>query len=186
MAVNPKKRVRAAARVLTANLRLLSGKILHGRKLRFSPTTCLALSDAVELSLQGSLDLGSGLRTRGRCVFNVQGEGELTVGRNVFLNSGCQLHCRSAISIGDGCEFGPNVLVYDHDHDYRGGGLKNGAYLLADVTIGPNCWIGANTVILRGSTIGEGSVIAAGCIIKGDVPAQTLVFQRRSSEVRHV
>lgn len=118
---NPKKYLRVAFRVATTNLRLGFGKLLHGSNLKFNPVTCLALSDGIELSARSMVDFGSRLRTRGRCSFNIQGDGNLSFGNGVFLNSGCQFNCRSSITVGDCCEFGPNVLVYDHDHIFRGG-----------------------------------------------------------------
>ena len=118
---SPKKYLRAAMRVITTNVRLGAGKLLHGSRLRFSPVTCLALSDGVELSSKAKIDFGRSLRTRGRCSFNVQESGELVFGEGIFLNQGCQFNCHSRIEVGDGCEFGPNVLVYDHDHVFRGG-----------------------------------------------------------------
>ena len=51
---------------------------------------------------------------------------------------------------------------------------KTGAVIIED-----NVWIGANTVILRGTHIGANSVIAAGSIIRGNVPNNTVVYQKR-------
>lgn len=179
-----KRKLRAAARVASTNVRLAFGKLAHGGRLRYSPLTCLALSDAVEISPSGSLDLSRGLRTRGRCSFNVQESGSLSFGEGVFLNSGCQFNCHSQIAVGAGCEFGSNVLVYDHDHAYRKGALKDGGFLYGDVSIGAGCWIGSGTIILRGTRLGDGCVVGAGSVLKGEYPAGSLVFQRRQTEVR--
>ena len=173
----------AALRALVTNVRLGLGKLVRGSKLRFSPLTCLAMSDSVSLSHGAEVDFGKSLHTRGDCIFNVQGNGRLSFGNNVFLNRGCQFNCRNLISIGDGCEFGPNVLIYDHDHSYRDGALKDGDFLLGSVVIGENCWIGAGTIILRGTTIGEGSVVAAGSILKGIYPSHSLLLQKRETDV---
>lgn len=182
--VDLKKMLKAGVRVATTNVRLGLGKLVHGGKLRFSPVTCLALSDEVYLSKESRVDFGRRLRTRGGCIFNVQDSGELRFGSGVFLNKGCQFNCRSGIAVGEGCEFGPNVLVYDHDHSYRGGVLKDGDFLCSSVRIGKNCWIGANSVILRGTQIGDGCVVAAGSVIKGEFPAGSLVLQKRATEIR--
>lgn len=182
---SPKKYLRAAMRVMTTNVRLGAGKLLHGSKLRFSPVTCLALSDSVELSSKAKIDFGRSLRTRGRCSFNVQEDGELVFGEGVFLNQGCQFNCHSKIEVGDGCEFGPNVLVYDHDHVFNDG-LVDGAFTYGDVHIGSKCWIGAGTIILRGTTIGDGCVIAAGSVIKGEYAPRSLVLQKRETQVRGI
>ena len=178
-----KKLLLAVSRTLVANVRLTLGKLSHGSSLRFSLFTCLAMSDSISMSREAKIDFGKSLRTRGNCVFNIQGNGCLSFGNSVFLNRGCQFHCRNLISIGDGCEFGPNVLVYDHDHSYRGGVLKEGGFLLGPVVIGENCWIGAGSIILRGTTIGEGSVIAAGSVLKGTYPPHSVVLQKRETDV---
>lgn len=44
-----------------------------------------------------------------------------------------------------------------------------------DIRIGSNCWIGANSVILPGVTIGDNSVVAAGSVVVSDVPANVMV-----------
>lgn len=177
-----KKLLLAVLRTSVTNIRLGIGKLSHGSNLRFSTVTCLGLNDSISLSPRASIDFGKSLRTRGGCVFNAQGSGQLTFGNGVFLNRGCQINCRCQISIGDGCEFGPNVLVFDHDHSYRGGVLKDGGFQLGSVEIGKNCWIGAGTIILRGTTVGDGSVIAAGSVLKGTFPPGSLVLQKRATE----
>lgn len=176
-----KKYIRAFARVIWTNLRLLSGKVAHGSSLRFSPITCLSFSDKIDLAARTKADFGKYLRTRGRCTFNVQEKGELLFGESVFLNEGCQFNCHYKIHIGDGCEFGPNVLIYDHDHIFKGGSLHDGSFAYGEVSIGSNCWIGAGTIILRGTIIGNNSVIAAGSVVKGDIPENSLLIQKRHS-----
>lgn len=179
-----KKSVVALCRVLATNLRFACGKVVHRGNFKYSPVTCLALSDEVAISGEGSVDFGKGLRTRGRCRFNVQGKGKLCFGNNVFINSGCQFNCRDEVRIGDGVEFGPNVLVYDHDHDIRATeGLKGGAFVTGEVIIGTNCWIGAGSIILRGTVIGEGTTVAAGCILKGEYPASSIIVQKRATDI---
>ena len=90
--------------------------------------------------------------------------------------------CHNHIEIGEGVEFGPNVLVYDHDHDFRHpDGLKADIFKTAPVIIGKNCWIGANTVILRGTVLGDNCVVGAGSVIKGEYPAQSVIIQKRNT-----
>lgn len=173
----------AVVRVLATNIRLLCGKLFHRSRLKYGLFTCLACSDSVSLSNGAAIDFGQRLRTRGGCVFNVQKSGCLTFGRDIFLNKGCMFNCHSAISIGNGCEFGPNVLVYDHDHSFDGGLLKEGNYKCSDVYIGKNCWIGAGTIILRGTVLGDGCIIGAGSVVKGKYPADSLILQKRRTDV---
>lgn len=79
-------------------------------------------------------------------------------------------------------QISPNVLIYDHDHNFKvKDGLKNLVYTSSPVIIGNNVWIGANSVILRGTEVGDNSVIAAGSVVKGKIPKGTLVIQQRKS-----
>lgn len=51
------------------------------------------------------------------------------------------------------------------------------------IVIGNNVWIGANTLILRGTTIGDNCVVAGGSVIRGNYPADTVIVQKRTTEV---
>ncbi|ULO08640.1 acyltransferase [Paenibacillus sp. 19GGS1-52] len=105
--------------------------------------------------------------------------GDLVIGNNVFFNNGCIVTCHERIKIGDNCLFGPNVLFYDHDHIYGHGKIVNKeGYKKAPVELGNNIFVGANSVILKGSIIGDNCVIGAGTIIKGIIPANSLVHQK--------
>ena len=66
------------------------------------------------------------------------------------------------------------------------GGLKAGKYKTAPVIIGENVWIGANSIVLRGTRIGDRSVIAAGCVVHGEIPPDTILIQRREDILRPI
>lgn len=72
---------------------------------------------------------------------------------------------------------GQNVLMYDHDHEYISNLFKE-KFICSPITIKDNVWIGASVIILRGVTIGENSVIAAGSIVTKDIPAN-VVFRNK-------
>lgn len=78
--------------------------------------------------------------------------------------------------------FGPGVMVFDHDHDYTYA-LSEDRYKEQSVIIGDNVWIGANTVILRGTTIGANSVVGAGCVLKGTYPSDSLIIQKKDDKI---
>ena len=54
------------------------------------------------------------------------------------------------------------------------------------VSIGDDVWIGANAMILRGVTLGEGAVVGAGAVVTGDVPAHTIVAGNPATVVREL
>jgi acetyltransferase-like isoleucine patch superfamily enzyme len=88
------------------------------------------------------------------------------------------------ITIGKDVQFGPNVLIYDHDHDFRKkNGLKELKYITSPVEIGDNVWIGANVVILRGTKIGNNCVVGAGSVITGEYQDNTVIVQERKDKI---
>ncbi|MBQ9220860.1 MAG: hypothetical protein IJ178_07635 [Succinivibrio sp.] len=75
------------------------------------------------------------------------------------------------IEIGEGCFIGPNVSVITDNHEF--GSLQ---YLHPKrVKIGNRVWIGANSLILPGVTIGDDAVIGGGAVVTSDVESKTLV-----------
>lgn len=98
----------------------------------------------------------------------------IKMGDYCYLNVNCQFIDDGEIEIGDGTEFGPNVVISTVGHpinpNYR-------PFMYAEkVTIGKNCWIGGSVTILPGVTIGENSVIGAGSVVTKDIPANVVAF----------
>lgn len=108
----------------------------------------------------------------------------ITVGKNVFFNTGCSFQDRGGISIGDGTMIGMNVTIATLNH-----GLpletRNVTYP-SPVIIGDNVWIGSNATILPGVTIGDNSVVAAGAVVTKDVPANTVVAGVPAKELKKI
>ncbi|WP_099810997.1 DapH/DapD/GlmU-related protein [Streptococcus suis] len=99
----------------------------------------------------------------------------LIAGKRVFFNSGAVLRCHSKIEIGDDTMFGDGVKLYDFDHKFTNYPVEKLAFKTAPIKIGKNCWIGANSVILKGVTIGDNVIIGAGCTIHKDIPSNSIV-----------
>ena len=128
----------------------------------------------------GHISIGNNFRTRSGFIMNVSNDASLKIGDDVFFNDSCFINARECISIGDRCIIGQNVMIYDHDHDYRMGDKeKYDHFTSAPVTIGKNVWIGSNVIVLKGANIGDNCVIGAGCIIRENIPEGTLVFQKQ-------
>lgn len=133
----------------------------------------------VRVNGNGQLRVGVGMSCRKQVIFNLSSGGAIEIGENVFINDGCRFNAREKIQIGKGTIFGQNVMIYDHDHNYRDLSQMRNDFLVEKITIGENVWIGSNVIILRGSTVGDGAVIGAGTIIKGDIPPNTMVYNSR-------
>ena len=96
----------------------------------------------------------------------------LTIGKHVFLNSGCKFQDQGGITIEDGTQIGHNVVLATLNHSLDPAHRKD--VIPAPIHIGRDVWIGANAVILPGVTIGDGAVIAAGAVVTKDVPENTV------------
>ena len=137
------------------------------------------------ISSGGKIKLGYHVCALDNCRFSAHG-GVLQVGNNVGINSNCIISSHDNIEIGDNVEIGPNVCIYDHDHDTKCEcGIKAGKFITAPVSVGNNTWIGANVVILRGTKIGKNCIIAAGSIVKGEIPDNSTYIQKREKIIKN-
>lgn len=116
-----------------------------------------------------------GILSRSRLTTNDTGA-EIIIGDNVGV-SAVTISAFKRIVIGDNTLIGGNVLVTDsdwHQTDYRDRLANKGAVKSADVIIGKNVFIGTRSIILKGVTIGDNSIIGAGSVVTGDVPANVI------------
>lgn len=97
----------------------------------------------------------------------------ITVGKNVFINSGCHFQDQGGITIGNGVLIGHNVVLATLNHDFSP--KKRSTLHPAPIVIGENVWIGSNATVVPGVTIGNGSIIAAGAVVTKNVPENVVV-----------
>lgn len=113
-------------------------------------------------------------------------QGNIECGGNITIGVGAYFVSTGAtIRIHDHVVFGPNVTIYSGDHPTNVIGkhiseiTDNDKKSLgweydADVVIESGCWIGTRAIILKGVTIGRGSVIGAGAVVTKDVPPYSI------------
>lgn len=97
----------------------------------------------------------------------------ITIGKNVFFNTGCTFQDRGGIFIDDETQIGQNVVLCTLNHGIAPE-KRNITYPLP-IVIGKNVWIGANVTIVPGVTVGENAIIAAGAVVTKDVPENVVV-----------
>ena len=97
----------------------------------------------------------------------------ITLGKNVFINSDCKFQDQGGIFIDDGALIGHGVVLATLNHDLAP--AKRQQLHPAPIHIGKNVWIGANAVICAGVTVGDNAVVAAGAVVVKDVEANTVV-----------
>ena len=107
-------------------------------------------------------------------------------GSNIYANFGLTLVDDGEIFVGDRVLFGPHVTVATANHPINPE-LRSKSYQYnKDVHIGNNVWIGANTVIVPGVTIGENCVIGAGSVVTKDIPPNTVAVGNPCRVMREI
>lgn len=97
----------------------------------------------------------------------------ITIGKNVFINSCCHFQDQGGIFIGDNVFIGHNVVLATVNHSLKP--LEKRKNYNHPIKIENNVWIGSNVTILPGVTLGEWSVVGAGAVVTKDVPPYTVV-----------
>jgi len=102
--------------------------------------------------------------------------GEVNVGKNTWIGPFTILDGSGGLEIGDFCSISAGVQIYTHDSvQWVLSGGKAG-YEYGPVKIGGRCYIGPNTVIAKGVSIGDCCVIGAGSLVLHDIPPNSKAF----------
>ncbi|WP_339828275.1 acyltransferase [Phascolarctobacterium sp.] len=134
--------------------------------------------------------------------------GSIKIGKRTFINGGTNLISINEIEVGDDVTIGWNVYIYDHDshsldYRFRKDDIKrqredfyaNRNFIFskdwstvksAPIKICNKVWIGFNAIILKGVTVGEGAIIAAGAVVTKNVPAWTIVAGNPAKIVKKI
>lgn len=95
----------------------------------------------------------------------------LTLGDNVGISTGTQIHAGAGVRIGNDTLIGPMCAIWSVNHRYRGPDLiRKQGYDKRPVHIGANCWIAAQVTIVPGVEIGEGCAVWAGSVVTKSCP----------------
>ncbi len=155
----------------------------------------------------GKIKYKNPIRLNAGARFSVRTGGKIILGKHVSLNHNARLGvtenacmeigsftsvgdnnvivAREKISIGNNVMIGPNVCIYDHNHIFKEDGImRELGYETAPVTIEDNVWLAAGVIVLKGVTIGEGSVIAAGTLVNKDIPRNSVVYNSRELVIK--
>lgn len=126
----------------------------------------------IDVSKDASFSIKNGNHCRSNVYFGIKHQGTLNIGENNFFNNNVSITSLGKITIGNSCKIANNVVIVDHDHDYSN---KFVGFRVGKVIIGNHVWIGANSVVLKDVTIGDGSVVAAGSVVTKSIPQNVIV-----------
>jgi acetyltransferase-like isoleucine patch superfamily enzyme len=156
--------------------KVITLKVRNGKRIRIAPLQQLHHSFSVKVKGFGKVVINRGIQCRRGCTLLCE-DGVLNVGKRVFMNQNVMITCKERIEIGDDVTIANNVVIVDHDHCYKSSG-----FIKTPVSIGNNTWIGANSVIMRGSVLGEHCVVAAGTLVKSGIyPPYSLIYNQKET-----
>jgi len=148
--------------------------------IRIAETATVSPMADIEDSVRGSvIDIGDGVAIDSFVkVKPVGGTGDILIGANTVINSGCVLYSGNGITIGRHCAIAANCTFAATNHNFeardrliveQGFMPSKGGILLED-----DVWIGANVVLLDGAILRRGCVVGAGSVVREELPAYSI------------
>jgi virginiamycin A acetyltransferase len=134
----------------------------------------------IEPSQRGSwIRIGSNSRIYAFAVIKaIGGTGDIVIGEHCHINSHCVLYSGNGITMGDCVLIAPGVVLapVNHAFDQLDKPILHQGFLPSKggITIESDVWIGANSVILDGVTIGRGAIVAAGSVVNRSIPSNEI------------
>ena len=135
---------------------------------------------------EGRIDIGAAFWIRSSWVpaeLVTGPDGRIEIGDGVWLNFGTVVNARHLVQIGDRSMIGQYSILADTEVPEADGELAQAA---SPIRIGADVWIAGRVTILPGTTIGDGSVITAGSVVSGEIPAGVVAGGIPARILRHV
>ncbi len=132
-------------------------------------------STNIRFSNHSNVEILDNFSTRDNCNIIVSDNGVLKIGKKVMLNTNVTIDCRQKIIIGNNIIMGPNISIFDNDHNFK---INNNDFRCKEIIIEDNVWIASGVIILKGTHIGKNSVVAAGAVVLSDVPENSIYYSK--------
>ncbi len=170
---------------------LRTGKtVFIGRQVSLVNKGFLTLGRAVTLQDGVYIDAfaAKGVRIGERCnigpYVRIQATGVMTkIGTGLEMGPDCGIGAFSFIGCGGGVKLGRNVIMgqyvsfhsENHNYDDLSRPIRAQGVTRAGIEIGDDCWIGAKSTFIDGAKVGSGVVVAAGSVVRGEVPDNVVI-----------
>ena len=139
--------------------------VIHQYKFKSIGKKCSLGSQITITVLDNNIHLSNNVAIRNKVILG--GRGELSVGKNSVINEQCIIACTNKVEIGEDVMLAPRCYILDVDHAYynKEVPIRKQGYNSSPVKIGNGVWLGAQVVVTRGVTIGEGAIVAANSVV---------------------
>ena len=166
---------------------LIMLKIFFRKKIQFHLNEIISSKTKFIIKGKGYISIGEKNGIRRNSVFSIDENGKILTGKHCFFNYGCVIASHDKIEIGNNTKFGPYVMIFDHDYDFKNlDPKKRKKHISSPIIIGNNVWIGAGTIILRGTVIGDNCVVGAGSVLNGKYSPNSIVLQKRCTSIKSI
>lgn len=166
--MNQMSRIEYIYRWFRSSVKVLWYRLIYGNRFKVGHGKPLFLGRGARIRIgkEARVVLGSGVHLEDGCLLQSEGVGIVELGNRVFLNESVRVVAVESIAIGDRTLFGPNAMVYDHDHVYDRGGVCS-SLCSSPVSIGAHCWLAANSIVTRGVSVSDAIVVGASSVVTG-------------------
>jgi maltose O-acetyltransferase len=182
---SPKQRMLAGEQYIADDPELVADQMRCAQRVRVynetSPADCVHRA-ALLRELLGSVGADTVIRSPLQCDYGYQ----TTIGARSFANWGLVLLDVGRITIGNDVQFGPNVQLLTATHPIQPGPRRDKWEAAEPVTIGDNVWLGGGVIVLPGVTIGSDTVVGAGAVVTGDLPAGVVAVGNPARIIRQL
>lgn len=184
---------RDAAELLMSVFRQFDTKAVLGEGVRLGLNARL-----INLNARDKVSIGANSVIRG--ILRVEQAGQLSIGTHTYIGDNALISAAEIVEIGDGTLLAHAAQVFDNDsHPIDAeqrkahfqailGDKSGGAYTIASapVRIGRLSWIGLNAIVMKGVTVGEEAIVAAGSVVTKDIESRTVVGGNPAVMVRRL
>ena len=161
------------------NLSLLcrSKEIYFGKKLRFNQKTFITGHGITKIGYGSSFGYQYGsFHYKGSIEFHTRfANAVISIGENISSNNNIYICAGNRVEIGNDTIIGQNVYISDMEGHGIHPSKRKECGIIGTVKIGMNVWIGNNVIILKNSSIGNNSIVAAGAIVSGIFPDDVII-----------
>lgn len=168
-------------------------KVQMGSKVRFWGKPIIYLFDGMDIKIGNNVTINSSnwgyhvnMHSPVKLYVNQPGA-SITIGDHTRIHGSC-LHAYSSITVGSKCLIAANCQIFDgNGHDLSMGNVEGRLKTIgpAEPIVIEDCvWIGANSIVLPGVTIGRGSVIGAGSVVAKSIPPMSIAAGNPARVIR--